>query len=276
MKTVLPSQVVAFIDASIPEARNAKVHEAEFAIDYSRSSTLKTLTDLLEALDDTLLPPDDDYVAFIAAIASIKAILEEWTSRGVTRTLKWVPGYNENPIALIRSILSKCPDTVIPVETEGLEFITDDRYKEELRAELASVAKLLQIWEWKAAMVLASSLMEALLCEVLLNLEQNLLHDAVDRAIADKTVRKNTKPEPLTWNLLTYIQVANAAGLVSDRTRDYALLAGDYRNLIHPGKTRRESAACNKAAGLSVVAGLEHIVADLTRYFERQPNPSLS
>jgi len=114
-------------------------------------------------------------------------------------------------------------------------------------------------------MVMASSLMEAIFCECLMNVPAADLEPAVKAAIADGAVRKNTKGNPENWNLPTYVHVARQVGLITERTKQQALLAGDYRNLVHPGKTRREAVTCNRATALSVVAGLEHVVDDIER-----------
>jgi len=274
MRRVLPSQIVAFIDAAIPNAPEIQEKGQPISIDSSENSFLKALSSLLNRFDEAFLPTGEDYITFVTARAVIDAVLEEWHGCEVARPLKHIPGSDENPVILIRQVLERCTDRLVPAAVSGFEFISDPAYREQLRDEMASIETLFKYGEWKAVMVMASSLMEAILCEKLAEMEEKYLKAGIAIAIRKETIRKNTKPNPFTWNLPTYVHVSAEAGLVTGRTREQALLAGDYRNLVHPGKTRREAVECNKAAALSVVAGLEHILADLTRGPKRNDGPS--
>ena len=264
-RNVLPSQVVAFIDAAIPDAPRIQAEGAALSIDYSENAFLRALSELIERMDEILLPTGEGYVTYVAAVSSIDAILNEWQSRDVTRPLKRVPGTNENPVITMRRLLERCPDQRIPEKIAGFEFIEDDQYRQQLRMEMLSVEALLRDNQWKAVMVMASSLMEAIFCECLINVPAAALEPAVQAAIDKGAVRKNTKGSPENWNLPTYVQVSRQAGLITERTKQQALLAGDFRNLVHPGKTRREAVTCNRATALSVVAGLEHVISDIER-----------
>lgn len=264
-RNVLPSQVVAFVDAAIPDAARIQAEGSPLSIDYSENAFLRALSELIERMDEILLPTGEEYVTYVAAVSAIDAILNEWQSRDVTRPLKRVPGTDENPVITIRKILEHCPDQRIPEKIVGFEFIADDHYRRQLLMEMLSVEDLLKDSQWKAVMVMASSLMEAIFCECLMNVPAADLEPAVKAAIADGAVRKNTKGNPENWNLPTYVHVARQVGLITERTKQQALLAGDYRNLVHPGKTRREAVTCNRATALSVVAGLEHVVDDIER-----------
>ncbi len=266
MRSVRPSQIVAFIDAAIPNAAEIQEKRLPISIDSSENSFLKALSSLLDRFDQSLLPTGKEYITFITATAVIDAILTEWRGCDITRPLKRVPGSNENPVILIRRVLEKCDDRRVPAHISGFEFISDPAYRKQLRHEMATIERLLKYEEWKAVMVMASSLLEAILCEQLVVLGEKRLKAAIADAISQKTVRKNTKPDPFTWNLPTYVQVAAQAGLIAKRTQAQALLSGDFRNLIHPGKSRREAVECNKAAALSVVAGLEHVLVDLASH----------
>jgi hypothetical protein len=262
---VLPSQVVAFVDAAIPDAARIQAEGSPLSIDYSENAFLRALSELIERMDEILLPTGEEYVTYVAAVSAIDAILNEWQSRDVTRPLKRVPGTDENPVITIRKLLENCPDQRIPDKFAGFEFITDDHYRRQLLMEMLSVEDLLKDSQWKAVMVMASSLMEAIFCECLMNVPAADLEPAVQAAIDDGAIRKNTKGSPENWNLPTYVHVARQVGLITERTKQQALLAGDYRNLVHPGKTRREAVTCNRATALSVVAGLEHVVDDIER-----------
>lgn len=235
-RTVLPSQAVAFIDAARPDAVKIQAEGEPLSIDYSENAFLRALAELISRIDEALLPTGTEYVTYLTAVAAIDAILREWQSRDVTRPLKRVPGTNENPVITIRRILEARPDYRIPDEIAGFEFIADEAYRQHLRVEMVAVEELLFDHQWKAVMVMASSLMEALLCECLTRTTTSKLEEAVTAAISAGAVRKNTKGSPENWNLPTYVHVACQAGLINQRTQKQALLAGDFRNLVHPEK----------------------------------------
>ena len=149
-----------------------------------------------------------------------------------------------------------------------MEFITDLTYRLHLREELASVDVLFEARQWKATIVLAGSLMEALLCDQIIQLSTADRYDAITGLLAKKELQSKPTADPLAWHLTTYLKVANALRLISKRTREQATLSAEYRNLVHPGKELREKITCNRASSLSVLAGLEHVIDDLYKYHQ--------
>jgi hypothetical protein len=51
--------------------------------------------------------------------------------------------------------------------------------------------------------------------------------------------------------------------LLSPDTCKAALLAKDFRNLVHPGRAARLNQACNRGTAYSAVGALEHVIEDL-------------
>lgn len=265
MARVVPSQIVAFIDAAFKDAKEFQdsLPSRVFILYHQHLGFARGLSDLLHNLDDSLLPQSDDYVTFVVASSAIRAKLEAWT-RGDTTVLDKTHGYKENPVILIRRVLEKCPDSVIPTSISGLEFIKDPVYRESLRLELASVGSLFKAQEWKATMVLAGSLIEALLCYKIVEKTPRDIEVAVSSLHSQKNI-KISGYDPLKWHLPAYVNIALELNLISNKTKEQALLSGDFRNLVHPGKSLREKALCNRAATYSVLAGLEHIIDDLMK-----------
>ena len=115
--------------------------------------------------------------------------------------------------------------------------------------------------EWKAAMVIGSSLTGALLLDAIQ--KQNLA--AVTAAVHALSARREMNdpgPDPLWWHLPQYVRVAHELRIIKDRTRNFALPAGDARNLIHPGKAIRQAENPTKAK--AVARTLESEIEDLT------------
>jgi hypothetical protein len=64
---------------------------------------------------------------------------------------------------LIRRALAACPDESPAPETRELAFIEDTELRDGLRLDISAINRALSNSEWKAATVLAGSVVEALL-----------------------------------------------------------------------------------------------------------------
>jgi hypothetical protein len=114
--------------------------------------------------------------------------------------------------------------------------------------------------------VLAGSVIEALL---LWGVQQPAhaagLPAAVASAVRPDGLSRRPPQNPDEWGLHQFIEVVTQLGLIKEDTRTAALLAKDFRNLIHPGRAARLRQVCDRATALSAVAALEHAVRDLAR-----------
>jgi len=269
MAKVVPSDIVNYIDKVIQNAPIIQKEGNPFVLERIHSGFLQSLLEMLDDIKDALLQLSaEDYTCFIASKASISSILEEWQSHGATRPLTKTLGFGkENPVIWIRRLLEGCPDSLVPPTVSGLEFIDDERYREMLRIDLASVEFLLNNNEWKATMVIAGSAIEALLCyqiNKLKKIDENKFESAVNAAITRSDIAK--PPKDITcWHFKHYVHITHELGSISDKTKEQTLLGGDFRNLVHPGKSIREKASCNRATAHSVFAALEHVIIDLAK-----------
>lgn len=66
------------------------------------------------------------------------------------------------------------------------------------------------------------------------------------------------------WTLAPRIEAAKDQSLIKQDTYTQALLAKDFRNLIHPGRSIRLGQKCDKGTAFSTLAALEFIIRDLT------------
>jgi hypothetical protein len=263
MGKVVPSQIIEFIDNALPSVQEAQVHKVNLMLSYQQIGFIRGLSDLLSKLDDHLLPVGTSYVLLEAATSEIRAKLEAWT-RGERSKLEKMAGHKENPVIVIRRILEHCPDSAVPPSISGLEFISDPIYREHLREELTSIEQLFEARQWKATIVLAGSLMEALLCDQITRKSHIEITDAVSALISKKDLKQNLQSDPLTWHLPEYLKVAEKLQIIRIKTKEQALLSADFRNLVHPGKALRDQITCDRAATFSVLAGLEHVIKDLS------------
>jgi hypothetical protein len=133
--------------------------------DAGRAGLSATL-ELVSQIPDEFLTMDRvAYASFIHAKAQIEEILATWTAN---RTAGHSPdafqyAVANNPLAKIRVALAKCPDASPAPSTSELSFIGDTELRTSLRNDMGAVNRALSNGEWKAATVLAGSVIEALL-----------------------------------------------------------------------------------------------------------------
>jgi len=139
----------------------------------------------------------------------------------------------------------------------------DPEYRKQLRLDMSSMDQALRNGEWKAATVLAGSLLEALLLWAIGKKEPAAVSAAISALKAEKKVSDKLGDDPTTWHLPHYLQVAEHLQLIKGNTVSSCAIAKDFRNLIHPGREIRLKQKCNRGTALSAVAAVEHVVSDL-------------
>lgn len=259
---VLPSEIVNCIDSAIPVAAEGE----PFDLDISHSGFLSAVVALVERIDPALQPQDPtDSACLIASASTIANTVARWKAQGgMAGSVRRTQGFgNQNPVSHIRRILSSLADTVIPPATVGLEFIEDEDRRTDLRRDVASVEALLSQEQWKAAMVIAGSIMEALLYDQLANDEKNSV--GVARDLAKQEPMGPLGTDLTRWHLLAYARTARKLGVIRSATCEQVLLGGDFRNLVHPGKAIREEMSCTRGTALATAGALFLVVDDLSR-----------
>ncbi len=263
MPRVVPSRVVDFIDQIQAQPF------AEFVrLKNIGSATLSAVLALTDEIPDELLTMDTQaYASMIVAKEQIKDVLATWNANRTAgqSLLSFDFPHHLSPVAQIRNVLALCPDQSPAPGTSELNFITDADLRTNLRNDIGAVTRALSNGEWKAATVLAGSAAEALL---LYTLRQRSLAE-IGRAIASAKASGNmtANPDPTDldrWNLHECIEVSAVLGIIRPNTAKQTRLAKDFRNFIHPGVAQRLGEKCDQATALSAVAGMAHVVRDLT------------
>ena len=266
MPRIVPSQVVGFIDKVFPFAVEP-VKRVEF--DQGHASQLATLIHLVEQIPNEVIVLDPtEYTMYITSLVAIKTSLSMWQGTERRHVLDRTPGLGKmNPVTVVRSSLTKCPDEAIIASTAELPFIRDEDLKEELRKDISAANQALSNAEWKAATILAGATLEALLLWVLQERQKQNSQDiasSVSRLVSRKTLKKEPGAKIEEWTLHPLIETAYDLGEIKEETLEQSRLAKGFRNLIHPGRSARLGQKCNRATALSAVAALEHVVIDLT------------
>lgn len=267
MPRVVPSQVVDVIDSLFPDAKDEVEGQAK-QLNWGDGTRLLAIVELAGQIPEELLVLDSQhYAEYIASLAAIRWYIERWqtserTSKSYSRELTVIRGLRAlGPVALIRQALALCPDEFPSPGTTELAFITDAALRESLRLDISATNKALSNSEWKAATVLAGSLVEALLLWALEEFQQQNL---AQYSAALAQLGRRVDPDIQKWVLADYIDVTEILGLIKRDTITQCRLAKDFRNLIHPGRALRLGQVCNRGTALSAVAAVEHVIQDLT------------
>lgn len=137
------------------------------------------------------------------------------------------------------------------------DFITDDRFRASLQSDYKEMEKAVEVGAWKAAHVLAGSIVEALLVEYLL--------------VSDI---KPSGKDPLTIALSEAIKACEGAKVITPRTASLSDVVRDYRNLIHPGRIIRLQETYGESSARIATSLVEIIAAEVAQ--KRQENYGLT
>ena len=179
-----------------------------------------------------------------------------------------VPGLSElHPISLTRRYLAKCPDQAPSPATAALQFVPDATLRESIRLDISAANRDLAQGEWNGATILAGAALEALLLWALQ--AHNRQHAgsvaaAVGALVTANKMARPREPDPETWDLQHYIPVTAHLDLITGDTATQAMLAKNFRNLIHPGRAIRLGQKCDRATALGTLAAVEAVARDLT------------
>lgn len=261
-KNLVPSEIVNFIDQYFPKAGEFQEESdhSDFKVHPTYGGTVSALVGMVSSLDQSLLPAAaPDLADLRLATEHVRLWVASLTSGQGGDVLPKVPGSGrQNAVVMIRRVLQGCSDLpVVPEQLMRLEFVNDPDYRKHLAADLQEIESDLNDGQWKSATVLAGSLMEALLLNVLENTDQNEL---------TKSAHHATLSKGLHWaDLYDYLKVAVEIGVLTQKVYDFAIKAKDFRNLIHAGRAKRLQADFSRATALTVRAALEHVIEDLAK-----------
>ena len=272
MPRAVPSQVVSLIQQIYPFTENqADTPQGRHAISAGESSRVSAIFELYEQVPDALIRLEGgDLTDLAVGVGAIKDALERWRrlgAGGAQPEMHYVPGYsNLNPITLLRRALAKCPDQAPAPTTTALMFIPDAALRETLRQDISAAEQAFADNGWKAATVLAGSVVEALF---LWALQHRPVADVAAAVHAIAGTSRFGKPDPRSledWNLNQYTAVAATITppVIKPETAAAVNLTRNYRNLIHPGRAQRLGQVCDRGTARQALASVDAVVRDLT------------
>ncbi|HXZ13234.1 MAG TPA: hypothetical protein VEG64_12670 [Candidatus Sulfotelmatobacter sp.] len=261
MPRIVPSQVVQFIATiSLPE-HNKLVRMN--SVDWAALSSTLELVDQIPG--ELLTMTGASYASFTQAKEQIKNMLDNWRANQAAGHDRdpFIFTLSQNPLAVIRDTLAECPDESPAPSTSEFNFVSDSDLRTNLRNDMGAINRALSNGEWKAATVLAGSVIEALLLWALLQRSSSDIARAAGALVQCGDLKAKPGADLEQWNLNEYTEVAAKLGIIRAETAAQVRLAREFRNLIHPGRAQRLGQTCDRGMALSAVAGAEHVARDL-------------
>ena len=272
MPRIVPSQVVATVDRVYPWAK--QLIPGAIVLEPVHAASVGAIVELASNVPDNLLAqlPANDHASYVAALAACRTALRMWETPShyglQFRLGKLAELGGAHPISLIREALSKCPDEASTAIVPALGFLADPGLQAELRLDMSTAESALGNAEFKAASVIAGSVIEALLLWAVKR-RSKPDHDAaftaweLRRSTVGAPAPRKLKPDPVQWDLEEYIEVARGIPLISAETADAASLAKSFRNLIHPGRAERLNQRATRSSATLAVGAMHRVAEEL-------------
>jgi hypothetical protein len=164
---------------------------------------------------------------------------------------------NRHPLSVLRDLLERCPDDAPSATVPTLAFLADAALADVLRLDMSTAHTALGNGEFKAACVMAGSVVEALLIWALKRKPTE-----VPTAWAQWRTEPNARlpgappADWIDWKLYQLIGIAGRLApvpLLSAELTHAVTAAKDFRNMIHPeraDKTKPTMGAAHIAVGV--------------------------
>jgi len=218
---------------------------------------VKALAEEVARLDPRDFVPSARY-QFVAARASLRP----WVA---SNSLNDQPQLKKVATE-IRAVVEQYGGPGSAVSSRSFRWLSDPDLRvivERDYAELATI--LIPDGAWKSAVVLAGSILEAVLLDLLVKDAARL---ALAKASPSAPKKKGAaKPED-EWTLDEMIKVATAISLVATGRADtFDQVLRDYRNFIHPAKETRAAHPCGEGEALMAHGALVAVCDHFDRMF---------
>lgn len=139
------------------------------------------------------------------------------------------------------------------VDVPRFDFISGPEFATSLTADQKEFESCLECGAWKAAVVLAGSIVEAVLVDYLLSLSYT----------------GKGKPNALKMDLSEVISTCYKEKILTEKAKDLSSVIRQYRNLIHPGRAVRLEEAVGQPEARSAQALLDIIIAEVVKHREK-------
>ena len=267
MPSILPSDIIAIIDRYFPWTRDwSHQIQARDQTRFKAPEILPGLLSLVGRIPEELLVLDSASASqFILATEALHERMD--AARNSELSFGW-PTLSESVdcLSVVRENLSRCPDEAPSQSVIELTFITDEQFRQTLAVDLGSAERALHGNEWKAATVLAGSVIEALLLWALQQHTASEISTAVAKAAAAGKVSSSLPAADLVspdWALHQYIEVAYVIGEIKEHTANPCQEAKYYRNPIDPAAAERDKEKCTRGKAHGALGAVYSVIDDL-------------
>ncbi len=161
----------------------------------------------------------------------------------------------------------KCLDSYTGENTFGkrreFNFVKDNDLRKIIERDYLELKTILfPSGAWKSVVVMAGSILEAILYDILTIGQSVLL-----RAAASNKAPKNKDINKGEWRLIDLINVSTDIGILTvDRACTIDQVLRDYRNFIHPKKEIKAQHECSEAEAYLAIGALDGIC----NYFDKK------
>src|SRR4030095_4431863 len=208
------------------------------------------------------LDPRDFLAAHRSLFVQAKHKLRAWISRGLGQIASNSGPYIAKDIACLREALDGYAGEGSRSTVRDFAFIADADLREIVERDYKELCLcVLPSGAWKSTVVLAGSILEAILTDLLAS-------DPATKALADAAanaprVRVTGAVRSLAdgeWTLHDLIEVADELDLLPQgRVKAIDQVLRDYRNYVHPKKEVRSGYPCTEAEALMAKGALDAV-----------------
>ena len=249
---VVPSQVVRLVREHYPQLADhttlASAAEAGF---------LAGVIAAVRQLPDGIVPADMA-TRFATTVGSLEAAIQSCTPDARRGHL------TGRHVSELLALLAAFPDEPFRPDDSSLQFIDDTAFRRTLSVDIAAAHRALMNGEWKAATVLAGSVIEALCLWVVRREAADAAVETARRLQREGLLGPRGVPnELLSWHAPELIEVAFALGFIERDTVQVARTTKDYRNLIHPGRELRTGQRCTEGVAHIAIGAMQRVAENL-------------
>lgn len=269
MLRVLPREAAEIIAATFPWA--ATEHPEVAALRLDSVISLGAIVAVIDGIPEELLPVGAERIRLTLAIGAMRAALQRWASgghEGQSPILAGMPALGHHPLVVVYRLFRTLPDEAPAVTEVALSFIANADIRRSIRTDMSNADRAVATGEWKAATVLAGSVIEALLLWATTESVPAVIAGAAAAwkdASPNEYNRAVETRNPEEWMLRDYVEIAFPLGEISDATRKAVLVTKEYRNLIHPGRVLRLGADASHGTALMATGAMREVASELER-----------
>ena len=257
MIRVLPTEAVEAIERLIPQSATPE-RPSNLGFNYATEAAgVLALVDAVPA--ELLILDSSEMAAWVVARAAIQNFIAECRSRG-----NGAGALHTGHAVVLRQLLQKCPDQIVPSSTAQLLFVVDVDLRESLRLDIAEADRSLLGGQWKAAAILSSSVIEALLLWVVSTQFSASERTTAIAALSGKVLQQAPPTDLDEWGPHPLIEVSAHLKAISGDAAILCRRTKNYRALIHPGRERRDGKRVDRGAARVALGTLDRVLAELS------------